>query len=52
MIIIYNVSNVVNQNLLDCDPAESVKDTGEKCDEKNHLSEYLRYIAEVIVLPI
>ena len=38
---IYNVSNVVNQNLLDCDPAESVEDTGEKGDEKNHLSKYL-----------
>ena len=38
---ICNMSNVVNQNLLDCDPAESVKDTGEKGDEKNHLSKYL-----------
>ena len=42
---IYNVSNVVNQNLLDCDPAESVEDTGEKGDEKNHLSKYLRCVA-------
>ena len=52
IIIIYNVSNVVNQNLLDCDPAKSVEDTGEKGDEENHLSKYLRYVAEVVVLPI
>ena len=49
---IYNVSNVVNQNLLNCDPAKSVEDTGEKGDEKNHLSKYLRCVEEVVVLPI
>ena len=46
------MSNVVNQNLLDCDPAKSVEDTGEKGDEENHLSKYLRCVAEVVVLPI
>ena len=49
---ICNMSNVVNQNLLDCDPAKSVEDTGEKGDEENHLSKYLRCVAEVVVLPI
>ena len=34
---ICNMSNVVNQNLLDRDPAKPVEDTGEKGDEENHL---------------
>ena len=42
---------MVNQNLLDCDPAKSVEDTGEKGDEENHLSKYL-YVAEVDILLI
>ena len=46
------MSNVADQNLLDCDPAKSVEDTGEKGDEENHLSKYLQYLAEVDIVPI
>ena len=41
---ICNMSNVVNQNLLDRDPAKPVEDTGEKDDEENIIVAITRVI--------